>query len=438
MAPCVLANQLGAFCGQLSVAENPNRPDGRYLDLRVAVIPARSAPVAADPVFFITGGPGGASTEDWASAPATFPGVYLHHDIVLVDQRGTGASHKLELPAPEPGENLADYARRVLPAIDGDPRYYTTAVAMDDLDAVRAALGYSKIDLYGSSYGATAVQYYLRQHGDHVRTAVLDGGTLIDVPIMELIAANSQHALDAVMDRCAADLECSTAFPNLRSKFTAVMTRLDRAPVTSNVVDQATGELVVVSHELFAGVIHAKLLDARTAATIPWFINRVADGHYDEVATINAGPGTPNLVMSIEIRCTEAWARFNPDEVRRTGAGSYYLSAQVAAAQLQAMGCPLLPRGYVPADDAQPLQTAIPVLLLNGAADPQDPPSNVADARVEMPSSLVVSVPGQGHTVGHLSCLPTVVADFIAAGAADADAARQCAETVPLPPFKVA
>jgi len=142
--------------------------------------------------------------------------------------------------------------------------------------------------------------------------------------------------------------------------------------------------------------------------------------------------------MSLEIRCSEAWARFTPDEVRRTGTGSYYLSAQVSAAQLQAIGCPLLPKGYVPADDAQPLQTSIPVLLLNGAADPQDPPSNVADARVEMPNSLVVSVPAQGHTVGHLWCLPTVVADFITNAQADADAAQRCTETIPLPPFKVA
>ena len=438
MAPCVLVNQMGAFCGTLSVAENPSLPNGRHIDLRVVVVPARSAPVAADPVFFIAGGPGGASTQDWASAPATFPGVHLHHDIVLVDQRGTGASHQLQLPPPLPGENLPDYARRVLPAIDGDPIYYTTAVAMDDLDAVRAALGYSRIDLYGSSYGATAVQYYLRQHGDHVRTAVLDGGTLIDFPIMELVAANSQHALDAVMDRCASDFECSTAFPNLRSEFSAVITRLDRAPVATNVIDVSTGTQVVVTHEMFAGVIHSRLLNANDAATIPWFIHRVANGHYEDVASGGGGISVPTLVMSLEIRCSEAWARFNPDEVRRTGSGSYYVSAQLVAALMQAEACPLLRQGYVPAGDGRPALTSVPVLLLNGAADPQDPPSNVADASVDMPNSLVVSVPGQGHTVGHLWCLPTLVADFIASAAADADAAHRCTETIPIPPFKVA
>ena len=438
MAPCVLASGAGAFCGTLSVAENQTKAGGRRIGLRVAVIPAGSAPVAADPVFFIAGGPGGASSEDWSLAPSIFPGLYLHHDIVLVDQRGTGGSHKLELPPPNPGEDLPTYAHRVLPGLDGDPRYYTTAVAMDDLDAVRAALGYSKIDLYGGSYGATAVQYYLRQHGDRVRAAVLDGGTLLDVPIMELVAANSQRALDSVMDRCASDLDCVTAFPNLRAEFAAVMARLDRAPAVTGVIDPASGEPVVVTQDFFAGVIHSKLLGADTAAAIPWLIHRAAAGHFEDVAAGSDSSPTPNLVMSLEIRCTEAWARYDPAEVRRTGAGSYYMAAQLSSALMQAQGCPFLPAGYAPPDDAQPLHTSVPVLLLNGTADPQDPPSNVAGAPIEMPNSLEVPVPAQGHTVGHLGCLPAVVADFITTARVDAAAAQRCAEAVLPPPFQLA
>lgn len=66
------------------------------------------------------------------------------------------------------------WADDALPSVDADPRFYTTTVAADDLDDVRAALGYETIDLYGTSYGGTLVQYYLRQHGQHVRVAVLD------------------------------------------------------------------------------------------------------------------------------------------------------------------------------------------------------------------------------------------------------------------------
>ena len=69
-----------------------------------------------------------------------------------------------------------------------EPQFYTTSEAMDDLDDVREALGYDKINLVGYSYGATAAQYYLRQHEEHVRTMTLGGGSLLDVPVFELWA----------------------------------------------------------------------------------------------------------------------------------------------------------------------------------------------------------------------------------------------------------
>ncbi len=440
MATCSLSNGAVARCGTLTVPENPSDRLGRRIDLRVVIVPAQQAPVAPDPVFFVTGGPGGATSEDWSGASITFSALHLHHDFVLVDQRGTGSSHKLDLPPMNPDETLSDYASRALASLDGDPRYYTTALAMDDLDAVRAALGYGKIDIYGQSYGATAVQFYLRQHADHVRTAILDGGTLIEVPIFELIAANSQRALDLVFDRCLSDLTCATAFPNLRAEFAGVIARLDRAPVTTDVIDQTTGKPVVVTHQLFASVIHSRMLTARDAATIPWLIHRAAGGNFIDVASLASSISSgadPYLVMSYEIRCYEAWARDDPAEVRRTGAGSYYLSAQLESAVSQAAACPLLPKGVVPANDAQPVRTSVPVLLLNGNVDPQDPPSNVAAAQVDMPNSFELVVPGQGHVVGAYWCMPTVISDFITAGKVDAAAAHRCAESVPTPVFRV-
>ena len=101
------------------------------------------------------------------------------------------------------------------PALDADPRFYTTTVAADDLDDVRAALGYDRIDLYGTSYGGTLVQYYIRQHPEHVRVAVLDGATPLDVPVRERIAVNSQRALDLLLKRCEEDASCHSAFPDI-------------------------------------------------------------------------------------------------------------------------------------------------------------------------------------------------------------------------------
>jgi pimeloyl-ACP methyl ester carboxylesterase len=162
-----------ALCGTLRVPEDPSKPAGRAIDLRVAVIPAVAATPKSDPIFWLSGGPGGAATGDFWWTPATFSMLHADRDFVMVDQRGTGGSHRLVAPTAPDTSGLSDDAAAAtiktwlaatLAEMDGDPRFYTTSVAMDDLDLVRAALGYDQINLYGVSYGATAAQYYLRQY----------------------------------------------------------------------------------------------------------------------------------------------------------------------------------------------------------------------------------------------------------------------------------
>jgi pimeloyl-ACP methyl ester carboxylesterase len=435
MTACTLAGGVAARCGVLKVAENRSAPSGRSIGIKVALLPALDRSNLQEPVFFISGGPGGSTIHDWSQANGLFPMLGVHRDVVLVDQRGTGGSNPLVFPPIRPDESVDAYARRALAAIDGDPRFYTTSVAMDDLDAVRSALGYESIDLYGGSYGATAVQYYLRQHGDHVHAAVLDGGTLLDVPVFELIAPNSQRALDDVLDRCRSDALCGKAFPDPAGELAAALARLANQPVTTGF--HADGQAVVVDAGYLAGTIHNQLLSASGAQTIPSLIHRAALGDYDEVARAGYQPAQPTLAMSAVIRCSEAWARFDPDAVATAGAGSYLLASELGAARNQAQVCPLSPPGVVPADDGQPVHSTVPVLLLNGSDDPQDPPSNVAGAPEEMPNSVSIAVRGQGHTVGHLGCLPAVVVAFFDTAKVDLASARACAQRIPVPAFQL-
>lgn len=442
MTDCTVTGTRGivmhAKCGTLTVPENRAIPGGRKIDLYVAVMPATDSGTPSEPVFFIAGGPGGSTVADWAEAPNIFFGLNARHDIVLVDQRGTGRSHPLVFPAQNPGETPSDYANRALSSIDGDPRYYTTAAAMDDLDAVRQALGYDKIDLYGGSYGATAVQYYLRQHGDRVRAAVLDGGTLVEVPIFELMAPNSQRALDDVLDRCAADARCVSAYPNVRMELTEVMARLSEKPVATDVMD-SSGQSIVVTADVFASTVH-QLLVGSDSGTIPWLIHTAWSGNLTAVAaelTKYLGNAGQVLVMTFEILCSEAWASNDPERVTALGRGSYMLPNQLAFAESYAGACGYAPRGFVLSDDAEPVRTAAPILLLNGSDDPQDPPYNVAAARLQMPNSLLVIAPGQGHTVGHIGCMPAVVVDFFNRERTNPAAANACVASMKAPEFRL-
>ena len=444
--------RIQGLCGTLTVPEDPASSAGRTIDLRVAVIPASVGPAEPDPVFMLAGGPGGAAVDGLTWTALTFSGIHAKRDIVLVDQRGTGGSNAMlldplrdvsELPAVDADAVARDWVTTQLGRFDADPAFYTTSIAMDDLDAVREALGYERINLWGGSYGATAAQYYIRQHGDRVRSVVLDGATLIEVPVFERMASNSQAALDALFARCATDAACAGAYPDLARDFEATMASLERAPVTVATIDPATGEPGVISAVDFADGVHSGLIDAQYSAVLPWFIDAAADGRWEEaVSTAQAiGGGSPldedMPLMSAIIRCSEAWARYDPAEVARVGAGSYYLEAQLVNANLQATMCRSAPRGVVPADDAAPATSDAPVLFMVGSADPQDPPANIAAAADRFPNSTVVIAEGHGHTVSHLGCLPSIVDAFVAAGSVDGLDTSCVAAGMPLPAFRL-
>ena len=122
-------------------------------------------------------------------------------------------------------------ARKCAERLGPNLRYYTSAVAVDDFDRVRRALGYERINIYGGSYGVTTGQIYLLRHGSHVRSAVFDSGSLLDVHIFERQLVNKQRALELVFARCAADSACHNAYPNLRHEYAQILPRLARNPV---------------------------------------------------------------------------------------------------------------------------------------------------------------------------------------------------------------
>jgi pimeloyl-ACP methyl ester carboxylesterase len=453
MPACVIQGEVPVkaevpgFCGTLPVPEDRSNPSGRQIGLNVAVVPALAAVPEADPLFALAGGPGDASTSFFAWLPGLYADVHATRDIVLVDQRGTGGSNPLTLPAmpdtaglpaADADARLTTWARDGLAALDADPRFYTSTVAADDLDAVREALGYDQIDLYGTSYGGELAQYYLRQHPDHVRVAVLDGTTPLDVPVLELMAVNSQHALDLLLTRCERDAACHAAFPQLAGEWSTLVAAFAKG-VT--VTDPATGAQAQADLLTIGPSVHAALLTESAASQIPLAIHLASEGKWDQVSELvppsDAAPGAgPTLLMKDEILCSEAWARFDPAEVERTGTGSYALPFVRAWANGEAQLCRYLPKGVVPADDASPVRTTLPILWLAGDGDPQDPPANLEGVASQEPGSLVVVMPAQEHVVGHLGCGPSLIGAFLDAGAVDGlDASCVAKGADPAPTF---
>ncbi len=418
-----------AVCGVLEVPEDWSNPSGRTIGVRVAVVPADTDTPESDAFFALAGGPSRAGTAFFGWLPGLFADVHATRDIVLVDQRGTGGSNALVLPPmpdttgltqTEIDASLQTWSDDWVASIDADPRQYTSSVAADDLDAVREALGYELIDLYGPSYGATLAQYYIRQHPDHVRVAIMDGGTPLDVPVFERMAANSQAALELLFDRCADDAACATALPDVSAEWSELAAGLATG-IDTGLTEPNTGEPMVATLDQVSQGLHQALLDPATAGRLPFAIHLGHEGQWAQVVPMFPEPTGEGdwLAMSEIIMCSEAWARFDPAAVEHVGHGSYLLSAQLAAAAARAQRCEALPPGVVPADDAAPVATELPILWLAGDGDPQDPPANLTSIPSQQPNARIVVMPSQQHTVGHSGCGPQVIAEFVDAGTAE-------------------
>src|SRR5690349_4277384 len=186
LAPCALPGvpaTVGAKCGTLTVLENRAAKSGRTIGLRVVVLPATGAKRAPDPIFFIAGGPGSSIVAEAGGIATDAARLRERRDLVLVDQRGTGGSHPITCQFYGPPDSLQSYLGDFMPpdavrrcrdenAKTTDLTQYTTTIAVDDLDDVRAALGAERINLVGGSYGTRAAQEYMRRHPEIGRAHV--------------------------------------------------------------------------------------------------------------------------------------------------------------------------------------------------------------------------------------------------------------------------
>ena len=113
---------------------------------------------------------------------------------------------------------------------------------MDDLDDVRAFLGYDTINVYGGSYGTRAALVYMRQHGDRVRSAILDGVAPPNMRLPLYFPRDTQRAFELLAKDCASDEGCNKAYPKLLERMRALIDRLEKNPPTVKVTHPRTGE----------------------------------------------------------------------------------------------------------------------------------------------------------------------------------------------------
>ena len=207
-----------ARCGTMLRPENPADPESAGIEVRVAVVAALNLTPETDPIVPIAGGPGQGAIEFYSSVSSTFEALRRNRDILLVDQRGTGESSRMDCVIEDDAilfedqyslEDTVKFIDECLEELPHDPRYFTTSVAVTDLEAARVALGYTSLNLYGVSYGSRVAQHFARRYPESTRTVIIDGVVPPQISLGPEIATESQRAVDTILARCAADTACS-------------------------------------------------------------------------------------------------------------------------------------------------------------------------------------------------------------------------------------
>lgn len=427
LQPCEVRG-VKAQCGTLPVPENPARPTARTIDLNLVLVPAQSK--HNDALFILAGGPGVAATNMTSWAVETFGAG--ERDIVLVDARGTGRSNPLRCdPPPQLYGDLFDPPRltacRDALAAKADLTQYTTLHVVRDLEAVRKALGYRTVTLYGTSYGTRVAQEYMRRQPKSVRAAILDGVAPPSFAMPSRYAEGAQRSLARVVALCLAEEACRTAYPELESDLAKVL--------------RAAGEGVTIDGQplprgLFGEAFRNFLYSPQVYTKLPHALHAAANGDwgpFGEMAQRYArNIRTLDLGFFLSVTCAEDLPRVDEAAVRKGAAGSvlgtYRLDQQLGA-------CRVWPRAKSDAAMAKPLRSSIPTLIVSGELDPVTPPEYGDEVARTLRRSLHVVIPAGSHSGDTGGCQEQVLSEFVREGSVDALDVT-CMPKVKRPPFR--
>ncbi len=435
-----------ARCGSLTVAENPDQPDGRRIDLAYAVVPARAGRAEADPVFFLAGGPGQSARDTLPIMRHALREINRSRDLIFLDQRGTGGSNPLDCEMEEQDEawldanydQMAEQLDRCRADWQADLRFYTTTDAARDLEALRVHYGFDQVNLIGGSYGTRLAQVYLRNYPDRVRSVILDGV----VPTRLHLGAEHGIMLDRALGKlfaaCATEPQCRETFPQLDDAF---------ADLKEQFPDTENGPEILVTHPRRGQAMDLRFTRATLAAAlrflayspqtqmmIPYLVHEAATTGDPTRLASQALIVTDQMAemlaigLNFAVGCSEDWPGW-PDV---PGQEDTLLGNSMKEVYDQV--CADWPRGELPQDFHEPFDADVPVLILSGELDPVTPPAYGDEAQAQFSNSEHLVARGRGHIVITQDCVGQIASRFVTDAGFDA-LATDCMDRLGPEPF---
>ncbi len=409
-------------CGKLEVPENYQQPSGEKISINFAVLPAIDNSGHKEPLMFLAGGPGQAAVSLAGGLYRAFNEIRKTRDLILVDQRGTGKSHPLQCEEAKkmdayqmlPEDFSQAEVKQCLSELTGDLSQYNSENAIRDFDAVRQALGHSKISIYGGSYGTRAGLVYMRMFPQSLATVVLDSVGPIEVPI-GLFGQSSARSFELLLAHCQQEASCHQAYPNLQAEFDQLSSQLEQSPLALTIPHPRLGTSTSfnINKTKFLSTIFTQLYSLEGRSLVPLVIHQAYLGNYAPFAGLIAAAESSMEMFSgltLNIVCNEDMPKVTAAMFAADADNAFNGDISHSAWQT---ACPLWPKYQPSSEFYHPVTADIPTLIISGELDPVTPPSNGEYADNSLPNSKHLVLKNSSHTPGVTPCAINIINEFL-------------------------
>lgn len=423
-------------CGYLVVPEDHANPSGPSIRLAVAIIKSRETEKKADPLVVAQGGPGGSTIDTYLEILPTSR-LLSNRDIILFDQRGTLNSEpalmceehdQLMLDTLEVDMSLDEYDKLSLQATKAcHDRLVKEGVNLSafnslqnaaDVNALREALGYEQINLYGVSYGTLLALHTMRDYPQGLRSVILDAVVPTQINYLTRTGQTSQRSFTRLFEACAADPSCNEAYPDLEQTFFNLVNELNNSPARIPMTDPDSGLTydVVIDGDSFMGAIFQLLYSGGLVPSLPRMIYDAKESDFDafgRVMTMVLFDRSMSYGMFYSVLCAED-ADFDLQDQQLEGVHPELARLEKRSLPVFLETCKIWNVSQLGPEVDQPVTSPIPTLVLSGEFDPITPPEYAAEAAAGLPNSYSLTFPSGSHGAAlNGKCEDQIILDFL-------------------------
>jgi pimeloyl-ACP methyl ester carboxylesterase len=411
-------------CGMVTVPEDHSKPDGKKIQIAVAVFKSTAKKPEADPVIYLDGGPGGYTLVQAPDYLGLFQSFLDKRDLILFDQRGTGFS----TPSLYCSENTKldhDLISVILSPAEGSKRQTDATLACQkrltasginlaayntdqdgaDVNSIREALGYKTLNLYGISYGTRLALNIMRDFPTTVRSSIIDSVVPVEAPMEVGQIPATQRVFKQLWDGCKADPGCDQAYPNLEKVFYATVDKLNKKPVTVTTTDPNDNKSykVAIDGNALQNFLFNTFYVTSIIPQLPEIIYGASKGKLDTIAYISLifidEDKTLSIGMYFSVNCRERLAFETMDQVTKAATGNpqQILDNELPSLQSEFDICKAWGAGTAPKVDTLPVKSDIPTLVMAATYDPVTPAYYAKQVADNLSNSYFFEIPNSGH-----------------------------------------